>query len=170
MKILLVVDMQNDFIDGTLGTEEATLIVEKVKKKIEDFEGQIIYTQDTHYKDYLNTREGRFLPVEHCIKDTEGWNIKEGVYDGRSKIIEKNTFGSLDLIDELKKIDEEEKIESIELIGICTDICVISNAILVKTAFPEKDIYVDSKCCAGVTVDSHEKALDTMRMCQIIVD
>lgn len=169
MKILLVIDMQNDFIDGSLGTKEAVSIVEKVKDKVRNFEGKIFYTQDTHFEDYLNTREGRLLPIIHCIKGSQGWKIRDGVYDGNSKIIEKKTFGSLDLIEELKRVDLEEKIDSIELIGICTDICVLSNAILVKNAFPEVDIIVDSTCCAGVTPERHNNSLGAMKMCQIII-
>lgn len=169
MKVLLVIDMQNDFVYGALGTKEATLIVENVIEKIENFKGKIFFTKDTHFKDYLNTREGRFLPVEHCIKETEGWEIVDGVYDGVSEIVEKNTFGSFDLVEKLRKLDEVEKIESIELIGICTDICVLSNAILVKTAFPEIDIVVDTKCCAGVTPNTHNNSIESMRMCQILI-
>lgn len=169
MKVLLVIDMQNDFVYGALGTKEATLIVENVIEKIENFKGKIFFTKDTHFKDYLNTREGRFLPVEHCIKETEGWEIVDGVYDGISEIVEKNTFGSFDLVEKLRKLDEVEKIESIELIGICTDICVLSNAILVKTAFPEIDIVVDTKCCAGVTPNTHNNSIEAMRMCQILI-
>lgn len=169
MKVLLVIDMQNDFIDGALGTKEATEIVENVKEKIKNFDGKKFFTKDTHFEDYLSTREGRILPVEHCIKGTKGWEIGEGIYDGISEVVEKNTFGSFDLVDKLRKLDEEEKIESIELIGICTDICVLTNAILVKTAFPEIDIIVDTKCCAGVTPDTHNNAIEAMKMCQILI-
>ena len=167
MKVLVVVDMQNDFIDGSLGTEEAVQIVDKVREKIKKFTGTVIYTMDTHYDNYFETKEGKNLPVKHCIKGTEGWNIREGIYDGKSLVVEKNTFGSNELVEELKKIDSKDRIESIELIGLCTDICVVSNSILIKTSFPENDVIVDSKCCAGVTSQSHRNALETMKMCHI---
>lgn len=169
MKILLVIDMQNDFIDGSLGTKEAVDILKSVKKKIETFDGKVFYTQDTHFEDYLETQEGKKLPVIHCIKGSEGWKIHDEIYDGKSEIIEKNTFGSLELVDKIKKLNDTEKIDSIELIGLCTDICVITNAMLVKTALPEVPVIIDSNCCAGVTKSSHKNALDAMKMCQIEV-
>lgn len=169
MKVLLVIDVQNDFVDGSLGTKEAKGIVSNVIEKVKNFNGKIFYTKDTHFDNYLETREGRMLPVVHCIKGTNGWEFKDGVYDGESTVIEKNTFGSFDLVEKLRELDKKEKIESIELIGICTDICVLTNAILVKTSFPEIDIIVDSSCCAGVTVNSHNYALETMKMCQILI-
>ena len=167
MDVLIVVDMQNDFIDGSLGTDEALNILNNVKEKINKFKGKIIYTMDTHNEDYLETSEGKNLPVKHCIKGTSGWEIREDIYDGHSEIIEKNTFGSIDLVKRLEEIKSNEKINSIEIIGICTDICVISNAILVKTAFPEIEISVDAKCCSGITDKSHNEALDIMKLCQI---
>ena len=168
MKILVVVDMQNDFIDGALGTAEAVAIVPSVIEKIKKYESEgnyIIYTKDTHPDTYLSTREGRYLPVEHCIKGTQGHDIPDDILRGHNVIIEKPTFGSLALVDHLGSLDFDE----VELIGLCTDICVVSNALLVKAAFPEKDVTVDSSCCAGVTPDSHNAALTTMKMCQINV-
>lgn len=167
MKILVVIDVQNDFIDGSLGTLEAVNIIPYVKEKIKKFSGEIIYTMDTHNKNYLETQEGKNLPILHCIKNTEGWKIREGVYKENSKVFEKNYFTSLDLGKYLFELNQKEKIESIELIGLCTDICVISNSMLIKSFLPEVEIIVDSKACAGVTVESHEKALATMKMCQI---
>lgn len=167
MKVLVVIDIQNDFINGSLGTTEALNIIPYAKNKIDNFEGEIIFTMDTHDEDYLKTYEGRNLPVIHCIKNTEGWKIKEGLYKENSKIFEKNSFASLELGRYLFELDKKEKIESIEIIGLCTDICVISNAMLIKSFLPEVEIIIDSKACAGVTVESHEKALATMKMCQI---
>ncbi len=167
-KILIVVDMQRDFIDGSLGTKEAQQIVEKVRKKIESFDGEICCTKDTHLSNYLETQEGKNLPVLHCIKGTQGWemepSIERAAREKGARFFEKNTFGSLELAHELAK---EGQIESIELVGLCTDICVISNAMILKAAFPEIPIAADSSCCAGVTPKSHENALKSMEMCQI---
>lgn len=172
-KILIVVDMQNDFINGSLGTKEAENIVTNVIEKIKQYENDdadIYYTKDTHFDNYLDTIEGKNLPVEHCIKGTEGWMIPSNILrDHQGYVIEKYTFGSKDLFDYLYKIYLNEPFASIELIGLCTDICVISNALLAKAYFPNIIIIVDSMCCAGVTIESHQKALDTMKMCQIIV-
>ncbi len=172
MKFLIVVDMQNDFIDGALGTKEAVAILPAVKSKIENFEGKIIFTRDTHETDYLSTQEGRNLPVEHCIKDTEGWQINPELEALRKEeAIDKPTFGSVALGQYLKAYDTyEEKIESITLIGLCTDICVISNAMLIKAFLPETPVSVDASCCAGVTPESHKNALDAMAVCQIIIE
>lgn len=167
MKVLIVVDMQNDFIDGSLGSTEAKKIVPNVINKIKEYEDTnqlIYYTKDTHFNDYLQTPEGNKLPVEHCIKGTDGWNIPKDILRNNDNVIEKYTFGSVDLFEELKKINN---LESIELIGLCTDICVVSNALLAKAYFPNIQITVDSTCCAGVTPESHNKAIDTMKMCQI---
>ncbi|CAK7042275.1 amidase [Tissierella sp. P1] len=170
-KVLIVVDMQNDFIDGALGTKEAVNIVPNVIQKIKKFKGKVIYTKDTHNKDYLSTQEGKKLPVEHCIEGTPGWelhkNIQELIEDAQTNIYNKDTFGSKELVQELIEIDKKEKIEGIELIGLCTDICVISNALLIKAFLPEVKISVDAKCCAGVTPESHQNALNAMKMCQI---
>ncbi len=171
-KILIVVDMQKDFVDGALGTKEAESVVDNVVKKIESFDGDIIATYDTHTDDYMRTREGEKLPVPHCIKGTDGWMLDKRVQtalDRRGyKSIEKPTFGSVELpryIGENYNTDELY----IELIGLCTDICVVSNALLIKANFPEARISVNSACCAGVTPQSHIAALTTMRMCQIDV-
>lgn len=163
-KTLIVIDMQNDFIDGSLGTEEAVDIVENVKKKIEEYKNngdEIIFTRDTHGEDYLNTSEGKKLPVKHCIKGTNGWKIRDGLYCDGAIIIDKPSFGYTHW--------DEYNFEEIELVGLCTDICVASNALILKALFPEISISVNSKCCAGVTVESHEAALKTMEMCQINV-
>lgn len=167
MKYLIVVDMQNDFIDGALGTTEAVAIVPYVKEKIEKFEGKVLFTRDTHTIDYLSTQEGRNLPVEHCIKGTNGWQIRSELDILRkTEAIDKPTFGSTALVHLLQKAED---VEAVELIGLCTDICVISNAMLIKAAFPEVPVTVDAKCCAGVTPQSHQNALDAMKMCQIRV-
>lgn len=166
-KVLIVIDMQNDFVDGSLGTKEAVQIVpavtDKVKSAIANNDG-IIFTKDTHYSDYLDTAEGKNLPVKHCIKGSKGWEIIPSLNEYAHNIIEKNTFGSTSLPEIVKEYDE------IELIGLCTDICVISNALLLKAYFPEKDICVDSSCCAGVTPESHNNALEAMKMCQIKIN
>lgn len=168
--ILIVVDMQNDFVDGALGTEEARGIVDRTAEKIAGFEGRIFATLDTHHPDYLETAEGRKLPVPHCIKDTQGWQLNEKVRQALSgknyKTIEKPTFGSLTLAEELRAIREQGEIQ-VELVGLCTDICVVSNALLLKANFPEMGIKVDASCCAGVTPQTHRAALETMKMCQI---
>ena len=170
-KILVVIDMQKDFIDGALGTKEAVAIVDNVIDKIKSYPAENIYaTRDTHKEDYLNTNEGKHLPVVHCVKHTEGWQINERVAKalGNVKIIDKPTFGSEELAEMLKAENDREELE-IELVGLCTDICVVSNALILKAAMPEINISVDSKCCAGVTVESHNAALETMKMCQIEV-
>ena len=165
MKVLVVVDMQNDFIDGALGTSEAVAIVPYVKETIEKFDGRIIFTRDTHFENYMDTQEGKNLPVPHCIKGTEGWQIRQELDALRTtEAIDKITFGSKDLVDALKN---EENIESITFVGLCTDICVISNAMLVKAFYPEIPLFVDAKGCAGVTPESHQNALNAMKMCQI---
>ena len=170
-KLLVVVDMQNDFIDGALGTKEAEAIVENVKAKIAAYEPENVFaTRDTHEVNYMETSEGRHLPVEHCIRGTKGWEIREDIAAVMPKahVIDKPTFGSVELAGIIREIGEKEEIE-IELIGLCTDICVVSNALLLKANMPEVKISVDSACCAGVTPQSHDAALTTMRMCQIEV-
>ena len=171
-KILIVVDMQKDFVDGALGTEEAVKIVDNVVKKIEDFDGDIIVTYDTHSENYMETQEGKNLPVPHCIKGTDGWKLDEKVQSAlckkKYKAIEKPTFGSTELPEYIKANFDTDDIE-IELIGLCTDICVVSNALLLKANFIETKISVDAHCCAGVTPESHNAALMTMKMCQINV-
>ena len=172
MKILIVVDMQNDFIDGALGTKEAEAIVKNVEDKIRQYKEEkqlVLFTRDTHEENYLETREGNYLPVVHCIRGSNGWNIKDTLADESDIVVDKPTFGSLELVERIKSLTEETNMESIEFIGLCTDICVISNAMICKAAFPEVDIFVDSSCCAGVTVKSHQTALEAMKMCQIII-
>lgn len=171
-KLLIVVDMQNDFIDGALGTEEAQGIVETVKEKIKSYPIEdVIYTLDTHSEDYMQTQEGANLPVEHCIKGTKGWELSPELTDllKDAKCYEKPTFGSMKLAEDLQKLSEKEEL-TIEMVGLCTDICVVSNALLLKAAMPETEISVDPACCAGVTPDSHKAALVTMASCQIKVD
>ena len=167
-KALVVIDMQNDFIDGSLGTPEAQAIVlnvsERVKAAVQDGE-KLIFTQDTHPKNYLQTAEGKKLPVEHCIKPSHGWALNSSLipYAKDAVVLEKPTFGATGLPQHVAGFDE------ITVIGLCTDICVISNAMLLKAFLPEAKICVDSKCCAGVTPKSHLIALEAMKMCQIDV-
>lgn len=171
MKLLIVIDMQNDFIDGALGTAEAVAIVPKVVEKIKGFDGTVLATQDTHYENYLTTQEGRNLPVPHCIVNTEGWKIRKEIADLiTTEPIQKKTFGSDTLPEKIRELSGEETIESITLIGLCTDICVISNAMVLKAFFPEIPIHVDASCCAGVTKESHLRALEAMKVCQIHVE
>jgi nicotinamidase/pyrazinamidase len=169
MKVLIVVDMQNDFINGSLGTREAEAIVGNVEKKIREWDGLVIATQDTHSKNYLDTQEGRNLPVEHCIEGSDGWQIhpviKAALTEKKAQSVCKPTFGSVALAMMLVQCGVSE----IHLVGLCTDICVVSNALLLKANMPEVPIYVDSSCCAGVTPAKHEAALETMKSCQINV-
>lgn len=170
MNVLVVVDMQNDFIDGSLGTKEAVAIVPSVIDKIKNFEGIVLATRDTHEENYLDTQEGRNLPVKHCIRGTEGWQIRAEIGELiESEPIDKPTFGSVKLGERIYEISKREKVESVTLIGLCTDICVISNAMVIKAFLPEVKIIVDSSCCAGVTPESHERALETMKVCQVEV-
>lgn len=187
-KVLVVVDMQNDFITGVLGTEEARAITPKVAQYIRDHADKdtvLFFTRDTHDVDYLNTQEGKKLPVPHCLKDTYGWELapemEEAIYDTRDKyfdfdtyfpfvsdhIINKPTFGSVDFQNLLYILDEEDDIKEITFLGVCTDICVISNAMLAKATLPEATIKVVADCCAGVTPDRHNVALEAMDYCQI---
>ena len=161
-RTLIVVDMQNDFIDMALGTAEAVAIVPKVKAKIQEYASrgdEIIYTRDTHFADYLDTPEGKKLPVPHCIQGTQGWQIARGLYIDGCKIIDKPNFGWPHWA--------QEHLEQVELIGLCTDICVVSNALIIKATFPDIPVAVDASCCAGVTPETHNAAIATMRMCQI---
>ena len=168
--ILIVVDMQNDFIDGALGTKEAVAIVPKVEDKIRNFDGEVFFTRDTHETWYLETQEGKNLPVPHCIRGTEGWQIRKELDALRkTEPLDKETFGSTELAADLLGLHEDEEIGSITLVGLCTDICVISNALLLKATLPEVPIYVDAAYCAGVTPESHENALKAMEACQIKV-
>ena len=185
-KVLIVVDMQNDFIDGALGTKEAQAIVPNVKKKIEDYMAQgydIVFTRDTHQTNYLETMEGKKLPVEHCIEGTLGWEISSELGDPMAhSIVDKPNFGYPHWVSNLSDFNvvededdwensylDEETPESIEIVGLCTDICVVSNALILKAVYPEVEITVDASCCAGVTPESHKAALTTMKMCQINV-
>lgn len=187
-KILIVIDMQNDFINGALGTKEAQLIVSKVVAKIKEFQresvsNEIYVTRDTHFKEdcsktqlkYENTQEGRKLPVPHCLKDTGGWKLNPDIQEvlgTEIKIYDKYTFGSVALAEDLSQTYQEEIAKDnleIQLIGLCTDICVISNAMLLKAYMPNVEIIVDAECCAGVTTESHKNALEAMKMCQISV-
>ena len=166
--ILLVIDMQNDFIDGALGTPEAVAIVPKVREKIRSFDGTVLFTRDTHGENYMETQEGKNLPVPHCIRGTEGWQIRPELEELRvTEPIDKGTFGSDELGKILRDLNDEDPIGSITVIGLCTDICVISNALLAKAFLPEVPIEVDASCCAGVTPESHENALKAMASCQI---
>lgn len=172
MNLLIVVDMQKDFVDGALGTKEAVSILENVAEKIRSFDGDILVTYDTHPENYMETSEGKHLPVSHCIKGTPGWELHESVKmalgEKEYTAIEKPTFGSVALPEYLKEFYDTENL-SVTLIGLCTDICVVSNALLLKANFPEMEISVDANCCAGVTPESHNAALTTMKMCQINV-
>mgnify|MGYP002438237850 CR=1 FL=1 len=161
-KTLIVVDMQNDFIDGALGTKEAVAIVENVKAKIREYADrgdEIIFTRDTHYEDYMETNEGRHLPVPHCIEETEGWEIAAGLEVPGAIYINKTSFGYTGWGD--------FDLQDVEMVGLCTDICVVSNALIIKALYPEINVKVDAKCCAGVSPESHEAALTTMAMCQV---
>ena len=178
MKVLVVIDMQNDFIDGSLGTPEAVGIVPNVVEKIRSWTGPIYATQDTHFHDYLETQEGRVLPGPHCIQGTPGWHIapavraalSEGAGRNESTLyLTKSTFGSKDLAEILAGRNREEPIEEIELAGLCTDICVISNALVIKAFLPEVPLAVDAACCAGVNPESHRNALKVLKMCQVRV-
>ena len=177
MKILIVVDMQNDFIDGALGTKEAVAIVPNVIDKINSFDGdKIIFTRDTHEENYMDTQEGKNLPVMHCIRGTRGWEINPEIEALRKEdAIDKPSFGSMELgevlMNQQKELLEQGKpgIESVEFVGLCTDICVISNVMITKAAMPEVPVIVDASCCAGVTPESHKNALEAMKMCQVKV-
>ena len=169
-KFLVIVDMQKDFVDGALGSADACAIVPAATKEIAEFDGEIFVTFDTHFDNYMDTAEGHKLPVPHCIKNTDGWQLNKDIaaaLDGKPyTAVEKNTFGSIDLPELIRKAAGDDEF-TIELIGLCTDICVVSNALLLKANFPEAAISVNEKCCAGVTPDKHNAALETMRSCQI---
>lgn len=172
-KFLIAVDIQKDFVDGSLGTREAQAMVKAAAEKIASFDGEIFVTMDTHDENYLSCAEGRKLPVLHCIKGTEGWNLNgeiSAALEGKAfTMVEKPSFGSVNLPGLLRAAAADARDEeiSIELIGLCTDICVVSNALMLKAHFPEAEFFVDSACCAGVTPESHDAALKTMAMCQI---
>ncbi len=174
-KILVVVDMQNDFISGSLGSERGKEIVSRVAEKIKQYqqgEYPVIFTRDTHKPNYLETLEGKNLPVTHCIENTDGWQIEsslQALIRDNDIIIDKPTFGSITLGEVIADFAGQDKELEVELIGLCTDICVVSNALLIKANIPEHNVIVDSNCCGGVTKESHEAALTTMKMCQIQV-
>ena len=171
MKLLVVVDMQNDFIDGALGTPEAVAIVPYVKQLIEGFDGKVLFTRDTHSACYMDTQEGKNLPVPHCVRGTHGWEICDELLPYvQGDVIDKVTFGSSELGGLLKEMDEADPVRSITLVGLCTDICVISNAMISKAFLPEVPVTVDAACCAGVTPESHRNALAAMKMCQIMIE
>lgn len=168
--ILVVVDMQNDFVDGALGSKEAKAIVDRAAEKIKGFDGDVFVTLDTHGEDYMQTSEGKKLPVPHCIKGTEGWQLNSKIaaaLKGKNySMVQKATFGSCELPSLIEQLISDREVE-ITLIGLCTDICVVSNALLLKANFPDFEIYVDSSCCAGVTPETHRAALEVMKSCQI---
>ena len=174
MRILVVVDMQNDFIDGVLGTPEAQAIVDNVVAKITGFDGTVAFTQDTHSENYMNTQEGRALPVKHCVLDTHGWELNDKVAEAlnsaASEAFIKHTFGSTHLGSWLALMESVKPLDEVVLVGLCTDICVISNALLVKAFLPEVKVTVYAACCAGVTPASHENALRAMQMCQVNIE
>ena len=173
-KILIVVDMQKDFVNGSLGSKDAEAIVPAVVKKAKEFDGDLIFTKDTHFENYMDTQEGHFLPVPHCIKGTDGWDLipelEKIAIERDAATYEKITFGCPELAEDLLERNKKTPIESIELVGLCTDICVVSNALILKAKYPEAVISVDASCCAGVTPEKHKAALETMRSCQIDVN
>jgi nicotinamidase-related amidase len=171
-EILIVVDMQNDFVSGALGTKEAQAILPRVEEKVKTFPGKLVFTRDTHTPEYLTTQEGTMLPVAHCIRDTQGWHLAgelKTLAQGQD-IIDKPSFGSLALADHIKALHQEEPISKITLIGLCTDICVLSNALILKAALPEIPVHVDAACCAGASPKGHETALQALIPCQVVVE
>lgn len=172
MDVLVIIDMQNDFITGSLGSELALGIVDNVVKKASEFKGNILFTRDTHHDNYLETLEGKNLPVKHCIKDTYGWQICPELKElsDNSIVIDKPAFGSIDLPAKIREVCPNNEDLTITLVGLCTDICVISNAMVLKANFPETKIVVIENCCAGVTVESHSNAINAMKMCQVEIE
>ena len=166
-RVLVVVDVQNDFVSGSLGTPEAVAALPAIVERIRGFDGRVVYTMDTHGPDYLDTREGRLLPVEHCIEGSRGWENPPGVAEAleskEAEMYKKSAFASSEIAEALADA------ESVELIGLCTDVCVISNALMLRSLLPEADIRVDGACCAGTTPEMHRAALDVMRSCQVLV-
>ena len=173
MKYLVVIDMQNDFVSGSLGSAEAAAILPALEEKIRNFDGEVFFTRDTHSEGYLSTQEGKNLPVVHCVKGSEGWEIVPELEKLREAntmpAFDKPTFGSVALAEAFSELSKKEEIEEIELCGVCTDICVISNAMLIKAFLPEVPVSVDAACCAGTSPEAHENALNAMKMCQITV-
>ncbi len=170
MKLLFVTDMQNDFIDGSLGTKEAQAIVGNVVEKVKNFDGMVVFSRDTHFDNYMDTQEGKKLPVVHCVKDTDGWQICNALqpYVGKY-VFDKVTFGSSGFGPFLQAWNLDTPIESVEFVGLCTDICVISNVVIAKAFLPEAEIIVDASCCAGVTPETHKNALEAMKVFQVTV-
>lgn len=163
MKLLIVIDMQNDFVTGCLGTPEARAIVPKVKKKIEEWDGELLFTRDTHNEDYLNTPEGKKLPIPHCIENTDGWKIVDGLEQPNCRYIDKNTFGWRYWRELCNQFEE------IHIVGLVSNICVVTNALILKTIYPFAEIIVDASCCAGTTPQAHRAAMEVMKSCQITV-
>ena len=172
-KKLIMIDIQNDFVTGVLGTKEAQQMLPRLMEKAGSFQGEILMTQDTHFENYLETQEGKLLPVSHCIKGTKGWELvpelEELRQQRKAKVYQKSCFGSIRLAEDLKAAYEEGQLDGVELAGLCTDICVVSNALLIKAFLPEIPVIVDAGCCAGVTVEKHKAALEVMRSCQVII-
>ena len=170
-RLLIVVDMQNDFVDGALGTKEAIAIVPKIVSKIQNFNGEVIYTRDTHDNNYQSTQEGKKLPVVHCVKDSKGWQLVDQInvlaQQANSRIFDKPAFGCPEMAQYVTKLYDDNKVDEVEFVGVCTDICVISNSIILKSNAPELRVIVDSSCCAGVTPESHDNALRAMAVCQM---
>lgn len=169
MNVLLVIDLQNDFIDGSLGNKGNDEIVRPIEKLVEEFEGEVIFTRDSHDENYMQSLEGVHLPVKHCIKNTKGWQIRIDTKD--KKIIDKPSFGSYELVEYLKKLNEKEKIENVYMVGICTDICVLSNAIMIKNALLDTEVTVIEDLCKATSKENHKIAIDAMKSCQVnIID
>ena len=168
-----MIDIQNDFVTGVLGTKEAQQMLPRLMEKAGSFQGEILMTQDTHFENYLETQEGKLLPVSHCIKGTKGWELvpelEELRQQRKAKVYQKSCFGSIRVAEDLKAAYEEGQLDGVELAGLCTDICVVSNALLIKAFLPEIPVIVDAGCCAGVTVEKHMAALEVMRSCQVII-
>lgn len=165
MEVLLVIDLQNDFVDGALGNKGNGKIIKPIENLVENFDGEVIFTRDTHDENYLESLEGSHLPVKHCIKNSKGWQIK--IDTKNHKIIDKPSFGSYELVEYLKKLNEKEKIENIYMVGICTDICVLSNAILIKNALLETEVFVIEDLCKATNEKNHKIALEAMKSCQV---
>lgn len=165
MDVLLVIDLQNDFVDGALGNKGNDKIVKPIENLVENFDGEVIFTRDTHDENYLESLEGSHLPVKHCIKNSKGWQIR--IDTKNHKIIDKPSFGSYELVEYLKKLNEKEKIENIYMVGICTDICVLSNAILIKNALLNTEVTVIEDLCKATNEKNHKIALEAMKSCQV---
>lgn len=165
MDVLLVIDLQNDFVDGALGNKGNDKIVKPIESFVENFDGEVIFTRDTHDENYLESLEGSHLPVKHCIKNSKGWQIK--IDTKNHKIIDKPSFGSYELVEYLKKLNEKEKIENIYMVGICTDICVLSNAILIKNSLLDTEVTVIEDLCKATNEKNHKIALEAMKSCQV---